>query len=497
MEQNTGQQRDDRAATQKKPDTLEALITTIITEIRNTTKESEETVRGGKHLIEIETATLLRWQEKLDAARNASKRAPNNELITKILANTEDIKKRLSNRQQQPAMTWSQIAATIPAPLDRDPKPTQNIETKRKEVKVTVQSQEEKEAVEKKDIRNILAAIKTKEPKEATKEVIAARRLPSGDILVSTLTEKARIELEKSSDWLRAVASTAVVRRTTFPLHVHGVRVQGVNTNDQIRSITALRDENSQLHPDLEITRVSWSKRTITEEKRYSSLILETASPETANRIISQGLVHEGEIKTCARYLPEGRVTRCFRCQKYGHIARRCRNSATCSECAGEHEAEACPKGPEISRKCAVCKGSHRAGSLQCEIERRERERAVYARNHAPSLYQCIPTPTLAPATVTPPLPPAPTQTQSQSAGNSWQLAVKARRGRPTQLSQAARDPTQTRLPSTQTGKRKERDFTSPTPPERATRSQSQPPSESRNSYGVLDSQSDMDTDQE
>jgi hypothetical protein len=124
-------------------------------------------------------------------------------------------------------------------------------------MKVTVQSQDEKEAVEKKDIRNILAVIKTKEPKEATKEVIAARRLLSGDILVLTLTEKARIELEKSSDWLRAIASTAVVRRTTFPLHVHGVRVQGINTNDQTRSITALCDENSQLHPGLEITRVS------------------------------------------------------------------------------------------------------------------------------------------------------------------------------------------------------------------------------------------------
>jgi hypothetical protein len=65
----------------------------IITEIRNTTKESEETVRGGKHLIKIETSTLLRWQEKLNAARNASKHALNNKLITKILANTEDIKK--------------------------------------------------------------------------------------------------------------------------------------------------------------------------------------------------------------------------------------------------------------------------------------------------------------------------------------------------------------------------------------------------------------------
>jgi hypothetical protein len=92
-------------------------------------------------------------------------------------------------------------------------------------VKVTVQSQDEKEAVEKKDIKNILATIKTKEPKKAIKEVIAARRLLNGDILVLTLTEKARIKLEKSSDWLRVITSTAVVRRTTFPLHVHGVRI--------------------------------------------------------------------------------------------------------------------------------------------------------------------------------------------------------------------------------------------------------------------------------
>jgi hypothetical protein len=67
-------------------------------------------------------------------------------------------------------------------------------------VKVTVQSQEEKETVEKKDIRNILAAIKTKKPKEAIKEVIAARRLLNGDILVLTLTEKTRIELKKNND---------------------------------------------------------------------------------------------------------------------------------------------------------------------------------------------------------------------------------------------------------------------------------------------------------
>src|SRR5271168_1838757 len=96
MEQNTGQQRADRETSQKKPDTLEALITAIITEIQTTTKKSEETIRGGKRLIEIETTTLLHWQEKLVTARNASKRVSNSDIITKILTNTEDIKKQLN-----------------------------------------------------------------------------------------------------------------------------------------------------------------------------------------------------------------------------------------------------------------------------------------------------------------------------------------------------------------------------------------------------------------
>jgi hypothetical protein len=149
---------------------------------------------------------------------------------------------------------------TPPNWVGRDRKPAQNIETKRKEVKITVRGQEDKKAVEKMDIIKLLTAIRTKEPKETVKEIIAARRLPSGDILISTLTERARIALERSSEWLRAVTSTAEVLYTMFPVFVHGVRVQEVNTNEQKRVITAICKENSLLHPGLEITRIAWPK---------------------------------------------------------------------------------------------------------------------------------------------------------------------------------------------------------------------------------------------
>ena len=105
MDQNIGQDRGERDPTQMTPDTLEALITTIIAEIQSTTKISEETIRGGKRLIEIEASTLTRWQEKLETAKNASKRVANSEAITKILTNTEDIKRQLSNRPQPNVIT--------------------------------------------------------------------------------------------------------------------------------------------------------------------------------------------------------------------------------------------------------------------------------------------------------------------------------------------------------------------------------------------------------
>jgi hypothetical protein len=78
-------------------------------------------------------------------------------------------------------------------------------------MKVTVKSQKDRESVEKLNIKDILTAIKTKEPKVAVKEIIAARRLLSGDILLLTLTEKVGIIFKKSNEWLRAVISIAEV----------------------------------------------------------------------------------------------------------------------------------------------------------------------------------------------------------------------------------------------------------------------------------------------
>jgi hypothetical protein len=67
-------------------------------------------------------------------------------------------------------------------------------------VKVIVKSQKDREAVEKANIKDILTVIKIKKSKKAVKEIIAARRLLSEDILFLTLTKRAKIIFKKSNE---------------------------------------------------------------------------------------------------------------------------------------------------------------------------------------------------------------------------------------------------------------------------------------------------------
>lgn len=49
-------------------------------------------------------------------------------------------------------------------------------------------------------------------------------------------------------------------------------------------------------------------------------------------------------------------VARCFKCQRYGHVAKFCTNKTeTCSFCAGEHDFKTCKKERKENAKCVNC----------------------------------------------------------------------------------------------------------------------------------------------
>lgn len=58
-------------------------------------------------------------------------------------------------------------------------------------------------------------------------------------------------------------------------------------------------------------------------------------------------------------------VRRCYRCQKYGHLAGTCKQTERCGRCAESHETKSC-KIDQARLKCVNCNGNHSSGHTSC-----------------------------------------------------------------------------------------------------------------------------------
>lgn len=63
---------------------------------------------------------------------------------------------------------------------------------------------------------------------------------------------------------------------------------------------------------------------------------------------------------------------RCFKCQRYGHVAAVCKGKQRCGRCAGEHEYGKCENGAKL--KCCNCGGEHTSAYRGCEVSKRAEE---------------------------------------------------------------------------------------------------------------------------
>lgn len=181
----------------------------IIDRLREATK-LDQTIRNGVQRVEVEIKAIESWIQELRGVQNVicgNQSKPiatgdNQAILEKILENTETIKKQMNSETKTNTKTWSQIAASsLPSnPIAATQKREQPIETRRKQVKVTITDPKEKEASQNTSTQSLLNAIQVMEPKSATAEILAIGRLPSKDILLSIRTEEARLTLEHNSE---------------------------------------------------------------------------------------------------------------------------------------------------------------------------------------------------------------------------------------------------------------------------------------------------------
>lgn len=75
---------------------------------------------------------------------------------------------------------------------------------------------------------------------------------------------------------------------------------------------------------------------------------------------------------------------RCFKCQRFGHMAAACRGNRRCAKCGGEHDLSEC--GVSV-HQCCNCGGPHMASSRECSLfmkakkvqEVKEQQKITYA----------------------------------------------------------------------------------------------------------------------
>ena len=102
---------------------------------------------------------------------------------------------------------------------------------------------------------------------------------------------------------------------------------------------------------------------------------------EQANRMIREGVVVRYDLKLAETYDPKSRVTQCYKCQRYGHIAPACHNQQKCGHCGGDHSTgDYAEKEQATCRRCAACTiGEHASWLKGCPAREKKRDRAKIA----------------------------------------------------------------------------------------------------------------------
>ena len=100
-----------------------------------------------------------------------------------------------------------------------------------------------------------------------------------------------------------------------------------------------------------------FSKKSHDIVTRYNSILLTFSEPNLPDHV-SMGY----QKFTIRPYVPP--PIRCFKCQRYGHVASECHGAIRCVRCGDHHSFDECPT--KESPKCCHCQGNHSAAYGGC-----------------------------------------------------------------------------------------------------------------------------------
>lgn len=203
----------------------------------------------------------------------------------------------------------------------------------------------------------------------------------TGDIEIIAANQEEAEKLCKDQRWTKELAATAQVKTRTFGVIIKGVAIQDLQ-GDQQQMKSQLQKENehtTQIDPYW----VGYLHKPREQDRRIP-LVIELQDVKQANQVIQNGIFigavwYSGEV-----YNRRCRLTQCFKCWRYGHLAAVCPHEERCGKCSGGHNHQTCSSQ---RLECTGCGGEHEARSKLCTARGREVDRIEKLRKTTPAIY--------------------------------------------------------------------------------------------------------------
>jgi hypothetical protein len=194
------------------------------------------------------------------------------------------------------------------------------------------------------------------------------RRLFNEDLKLLANFEEIRTRMKRDLTLMNDITSSTTTMRRIYVVLAHDVRLSSVNTLNQKATIEKIIKQNSTLHKNLNILRITWTKKIINQRKMFFSLIIEIINSKMTNRLIKEELLNEHTHLVCEYFEKECRIKQCFKCQSYDHVSKTCRNWKKCEQCAQKHSTKDCRIAIDY-RSCVNCENKHSIWSFQCDVK--------------------------------------------------------------------------------------------------------------------------------
>ncbi|KAK5646388.1 hypothetical protein RI129_004852 [Pyrocoelia pectoralis] len=280
--------------------------------------------------------------------------------------NAEELAEAVTNRIAQPAIPPNTLSYANVVKVPTSMQITPNIPPRQHSIVVFPELPPGKDPPPSSETRKRI--MDTLRPQETGIQIAAVRNMGrSGGIMIATTSADAQARLLNHPALTSEGLRTELAKRELPRLKIFDVpkEMNGAAIAQAVRLQNMDDVSSEEFGRQFKIVHMFASKI-------RNNIIIAECTPAVRQRLLHQGRIYI-QFESC-RVLDYIQVTRCFKCQGYGHPAKYCTATAdTCSLCAGPHFHTACPhKDSPQTHKCANCARAkledqaHPAISLKC-----------------------------------------------------------------------------------------------------------------------------------